>query len=44
MLSIFFGEMPEAIYNPARFFKNTYTDDCNERYTSHYRFKCNGEI
>ncbi len=27
MLSIFFGEMPEAIYNPARFFKNTYTDD-----------------
>ena len=27
MLSIFFGDMPEAIYNPARYFKNTYTDD-----------------
>ena len=27
MLSIFFGDMPEAIYNPARYFKNTYTDE-----------------
>ncbi len=27
MLSIFFGDMPEAIYNPVRFFKNSYTDD-----------------
>ena len=27
MLSVFFGDMPEAIYNPARYFKNTYTDD-----------------
>ena len=27
MLSIYFGDMPEAIYNPARYFKNTYTDD-----------------
>ena len=27
MLSVFFGDMPEAIYNPPRFFKNTYTDD-----------------
>ena len=25
MLSIFFGDMPEAIYNPARYFKNSYT-------------------
>lgn len=27
MLSIFFGDMPEAIYNPARYFKNSYTDE-----------------
>ena len=27
MLSIFYGDMPEAIYNTARFFKNSYTDD-----------------
>ncbi|MBR1707687.1 MAG: DUF4869 domain-containing protein [Clostridia bacterium] len=27
MLSIFFGEMQDAIYNPARYFKNSYTDD-----------------
>ncbi len=27
MLSIFFGDMPEAIYNPVVYFKNTYTDD-----------------
>ena len=27
MLSIFYGDMPEAIYNPARYFKNTYTDE-----------------
>ncbi|MBP0961125.1 MAG: DUF4869 domain-containing protein [Oscillospiraceae bacterium] len=27
MLSIYFGDMPEAIYNPVRFFKNSYTDD-----------------
>jgi hypothetical protein len=27
MLSIFYGDMPEAIYNPALFFKNTYADD-----------------
>lgn len=27
MLSIFFGDMPEAIYNPAIYFKNTYTDE-----------------
>lgn len=27
MLSIFFGDMPEAIYNPAVYFKNTYTDE-----------------
>lgn len=27
MLSIFYGTMPEAIYNPALYFKNTYTDD-----------------
>jgi len=26
MLSIFYGEMPEAIYNPAFFFKNSYED------------------
>ncbi len=27
MLSIYYGEMPEVIYNPARYFKNTYTDE-----------------
>ena len=27
MLSIYYGDMPEAIYNPARYFKNSYTDD-----------------
>lgn len=27
MLSIFYGDMPKAIYNPAIYFKNTYTDD-----------------
>lgn len=27
MVSIYYGDMPEAIYNPARFFKNTYTDE-----------------
>ncbi|MCR5777918.1 MAG: DUF4869 domain-containing protein [Lachnospiraceae bacterium] len=27
MLSIYFGDMPNAVYNPARFFKNTYTDE-----------------
>ncbi len=27
MLSIYYGDMPEAIYNPARFFKNSYKDD-----------------
>lgn len=27
MLSIYYGDMPEAIYNPAIYFKNTYTDD-----------------
>ena len=27
MLSIYYGDMPEAIYNPALYFKNTYTDD-----------------
>ncbi len=27
MLSIYYGDMSEAIYNPARFFKNTYTDE-----------------
>lgn len=26
MLNIFYGEMPEAIYNPAVYFKNTYQD------------------
>ena len=26
MLSIFFGEMPEAIYNTEVYFKNTYQD------------------
>lgn len=27
MLHIFYGDMPEAIYNPVVFFKNSYTDD-----------------
>ncbi len=27
MLSIFYGTMSEAIYNPALYFKNTYTDE-----------------
>ena len=27
MLNIYYGEMPEAIYNPAVYFKNTYDDD-----------------
>lgn len=27
MLSIFYGDMPGAIYNPAVYFKNTYTDE-----------------
>ena len=27
MLSIFFVDMPEAIYNPVIYFKNTYTDE-----------------
>ena len=27
MLSIFYGDMPEAIYNPVVYFKNTYTDE-----------------
>ena len=27
MLSVFYGDMPEAIYNPVVFFKNTYSDD-----------------
>ena len=27
MLSIFYGDMPDAIYNPVLFFKNSYTDD-----------------
>ncbi len=27
MLSIFFGDMPEAVYDPVVFFKNTYTDE-----------------
>ncbi len=27
MLSIFYGDMPEAVYDPAVFFKNTYTDE-----------------
>ena len=27
MLSIYYGDMPEAIYNPVRYFKNTYTDE-----------------
>ncbi|MBR0308604.1 MAG: DUF4869 domain-containing protein [Mogibacterium sp.] len=27
MLNIFYGDMQEAVYNPARFFKNSYTDE-----------------
>lgn len=27
MLSIFYGDMPDAVYNPVIYFKNTYTDD-----------------
>ena len=27
MLSIFYGDMPEAVYNPVLYFKNTYTDE-----------------
>lgn len=27
MLNIFYGDMPQAIYNPAVYFKNTYTDE-----------------
>lgn len=27
MLSIFYGDMPEAVYNPVIYFKNTYTDE-----------------
>lgn len=27
MLSIFYGDMPGAIYNPVVYFKNTYTDE-----------------
>ena len=27
MLSVYYGDMPEAIYNPALFFKNRYSDD-----------------
>lgn len=27
MLSIFYGDMPDAIYNPVVYFKNTYTDE-----------------
>ncbi|MCD8022448.1 MAG: DUF4869 domain-containing protein [Lachnospiraceae bacterium] len=27
MLSIYYGNMPEAIYNPPLYFKNTYLDD-----------------
>lgn len=27
MISIYYGDMPEAIYNPALYFKNTYTDE-----------------
>ena len=27
MLSICYGEMPEAIYDPVKFFKNTYSDE-----------------
>ncbi len=27
MLSIFYGDMPQAIYNPVVYFKNRYTDE-----------------
>ena len=27
MLSVYYGDMPEEIYNPALFFKNSYSDD-----------------
>lgn len=27
MLSIYYGDMPEAIYDPVKFFKNTYSDE-----------------
>lgn len=27
MLNIYYGDMPEAVYNPVVFFKNVYTDD-----------------
>ncbi len=27
MLSVFYGDMPEAIYDPVIYFKNTYTDE-----------------
>ena len=27
MLSIFYGNMPEAVYDPVIYFKNTYTDE-----------------
>lgn len=27
MLSIFYGDMPQAVYNPVVYFKNTYTDE-----------------
>lgn len=27
MLSVFYGDMPEAVYNPVIYFKNTYTDE-----------------
>lgn len=27
MLSIYYGDMPEAVYNPVIYFKNTYADD-----------------
>lgn len=27
MLSVFYGDMEDVIYNPVRFFKNSYGDD-----------------
>ena len=27
MLSIYYGDMPESIYNPSLFFKNSYSDE-----------------
>ena len=27
MLNVYYGDMPEAIYNPAVYFKNTYEDE-----------------